>query len=107
MSNVRERFRRRWPKEFPLQRLPPTSWSGQRPTYRDAQPAVIEAALRRSQHMPTGNWYAFAASSAVRPGRPFGARIAGVEIVAWRDRLGQLRVGPRNCPHLGADLAFQ
>src|SRR6185312_14839884 len=53
----------------------------------------------------TGNWYAFAASRSVRSGRPSGARVAGVEIVAWRDRRGRLCVGPRSCPHLGADLA--
>ena len=103
--NIREQFRRLLPKDVPLQVIPRTSWAGQRPTYRDAEPAVIEAALRRSQRRPTGNWYAFAASREVRSGRPFGAHVAGVEVVAWRDRLGRLRVGPRSCPHLGADLA--
>jgi hypothetical protein len=34
-----------------------------------------------------------------------GTRVAGVELVAWRDQQSQLRVGPRSCPHLGADLA--
>ncbi len=90
---------------MPVQAIPRTPWAGQHPTYRDAEPAVIEAALRRSQRRPTGNWYAFATSREVRAGRPFGARVAGVEVVAWRDRLGRLRVGPRSCPHLGADLA--
>ncbi|WP_156689247.1 DUF5914 domain-containing protein [Mycobacterium sp. Marseille-P9652] len=103
--NVREQLRWRWPKDPPLQVIPRTSWAGQRPTYRDADPAIIESALRRAQRRPTGNWYAFAASRDVRPGRPFGARVAGVEVVAWRDDLHRLRVGPRSCPHLGADLA--
>jgi len=103
--NIRGKFRQIWPKDVPLQALPRTSWANQRPTYREAEPAIIEAALRRSRHKPTGNWYAFAASRDVRAGRPFGARVAGVEVVAWRDRLGSLRVGPRSCPHLGADLA--
>ena len=49
------------------------SWADQRPTYRDAQPAIIEAALRRSQRRPTGNWYAFAASDRV-PGGHRSAR---------------------------------
>ncbi|BBZ45140.1 DUF5914 domain-containing protein [Mycobacterium parmense] len=93
------------PKDWPLQVVARTSWSRQRPTYRDAQPAIIEGALRRSQRKPTGNWYAFAASREVRPGRPFGATVAGVEVVAWRDEQGRLCVGPRTCPHLGADLA--
>ena len=34
-----------------------------------------------------------------------GTRVAGVELVAWRDQDNRLRVGPRSCPHLGADLA--
>lgn len=92
-------------KDWPLQVIPRASWADQRPTYRDAQPAIIEAALRRSQHRPTGNWYAFAASRQVVGGRPLGARVAGIEIVAWRDEQHRLCVGPRSCPHLGADLA--
>jgi len=73
--------------------------------YRDAQPGIINAALHRSQHRPAGNWYVFAASRAVRSGRPFGARVAGTELVAWRDQRHRLHVGPASCPHLGADLA--
>lgn len=96
---------RTWPKDWPLQVIPRVSWADQRPTYRDAQPAVIDAALRRSQHRPTGNWYPFAASRHVVGGRPFGALVAGVEVVAWRDEQHRLCVGPRSCPHLGADLA--
>jgi nitrite reductase/ring-hydroxylating ferredoxin subunit len=98
-------MRNRWPKDWPLQAIPPQAWADQRPTYRDAQPSIIDAALKRSQRRPTGNWYAFAASSDVRTGRPYGTEVAGVELVAWRDQAGQLRVGPRSCPHLGADLA--
>jgi hypothetical protein len=97
--------RRRWPKDWPLQAIPPVAWADQRPTYRDAQPAIINAALKRSQRRPTGNWYAFAASRDIRAGQPFGTRVAGVELVAWRDQYGRLAVGPRSCPHLGADLA--
>ncbi|HEX5254421.1 MAG TPA: DUF5914 domain-containing protein [Mycobacterium sp.] len=92
-------------KGWPLQVLPRVSWADQRPTYRDAQPAIIEAALRRSQRKTTGNWYAFAASDQVPGGRPFGTCVAGVDVVAWRDERGGLCVGPRSCPHLGADLA--
>jgi hypothetical protein len=47
----------------------------------------------------------FAARSDVRSGRPYGTQVAGVELVAWRDHHDRLRVGPRSCPHLGADLA--
>ncbi len=93
------------PKSFPFQILPRTPWAQQQPTHRDAEPAVIEAALKRSQRRPSGNWYVFAASRRVRTNRPFGALVAGVEIVAWRDDSGGLHVGPGTCPHLGADLA--
>ncbi|MFE9578049.1 DUF5914 domain-containing protein [Nocardia sp. NPDC006044] len=89
----------------PLQRFSPEKWSRQRPTYQDADPRVIASALRWSQQLPSGNWYAFAASRSIRGDRPFGTTIAGVEIVAWRDREGVLRVGPGACPHLGAPLA--
>ncbi len=103
--SVGDRLSRRWPKDWPVGVVSPVSWTRQRPTYRDAQPAIINAALERSQRRPTGNWYVLGASGDVRAGRPFGARIAGVEVVAWRDRQHRVRVGPRSCPHLGADLA--
>ncbi|KAA1251106.1 Rieske (2Fe-2S) protein [Mycobacterium simiae] len=105
MSNLSERLQRLWPKDWPLQPIPPLSWSAQRPTYRDAKPSIINAALARSQRRPTGNWYAFAASRAVRVDHPLGIAVAGVELVAWRNQQRQLQVGPRSCPHLGADLA--
>jgi hypothetical protein len=98
-------MRWRWPKNIPLQAIPPVQWATQQPTYRDAQPAIIDAALERSQRRPGGNWYAFAASRSIRNDRPFGTRVAGLEIVAWRDEQRRLRVGPGSCPHLGADLA--
>ena len=94
----------RWPKTSPLRLLPRQQPAELRPTYRDAEPAIIEAALTRSQRRPAGNWYVFAASASVRKNRPFGTSVAGVEIVAWRDTDGGLHVGPAVCPHLGADL---
>lgn len=98
------RFRSRM-KSIPLQIIPKTDWARQRPTYQDAQPALIDAALRRAAERPSGNWYVFAASTDVRTDRPFGARVGGLEIVAWRDQQRRLHVGPAACPHLGADLA--
>ncbi len=102
---IGDRVRQHLPKNLPIQTISATSWAAQRPTYGQAQPAIIEAALGRSQRRPTGNWYVFAGSRSVCAGRPLGARVAGVEIVAWRDQDNRLRVGPRSCPHLGADLA--
>lgn len=103
--SVGDRLRERWPKDWPVGVIPRVSWTQQRPTYRDAQPGIINAALDRSQRRPTGNWYVLAPSRDVRAGRAFGARVAGVALVAWRDRHDRLRVGPAACPHLGADLA--
>jgi nitrite reductase/ring-hydroxylating ferredoxin subunit len=102
--SVADRLRRR-SKDWPVGVIPRASWTRQRPTYRDAQPGIINAALERSQRRPTGNWYVFAASRDVHTGRPYGARVAGIDLVAWRDRHRRLRVGPASCPHLGADLA--
>ncbi|GAY18477.1 DUF5914 domain-containing protein [Mycobacterium sp. shizuoka-1] len=100
-----DQLRRRWPKQWPLQMVPRVAWTQQRPLYAEAQPAIINAALDRALHRPTGNWFAFAASDEVRGDRPFGTRVAGVELVAWRGADSELIVGPAGCPHLGADLA--
>jgi hypothetical protein len=94
----------RWAKTSPFKVLPREQWASQRPTFKDAEPAIIDAALQRSQRRPSGNWFAFAASDAIRK-RPFGTSVGGLEIVAWRDTDRTLHVGPSTCPHLGADLA--
>lgn len=96
---------RRWPGRWPLQPLEPGRWSGQQPTYREAKPALITAALERAQQRRSGNWYVFGASGDVRADRPYGCTVADIELVAWRDRQHQLVVGPGACPHLGAPLA--
>ncbi|BBY43357.1 DUF5914 domain-containing protein [Mycolicibacterium celeriflavum] len=103
MSMLAE-LKARLAKTTPFEVLPRAPWSGQRPTYRDAEPAVIHSALRRSQRRPSGNWYAFAASDTIDK-RPVGATVGGIELVAWRTRDGALAVGPAACPHLGADLS--
>ncbi|WP_445165835.1 DUF5914 domain-containing protein [Mycolicibacterium sp. Dal123E01] len=91
-------------KNIPLHVIPKANWAGQRPTYKDAEPALINAALKRAEARPSGNWYVFGASSDIRTDRPFGTRVGGLDIVAWRDQQRQLHVGPATCPHLGADL---
>lgn len=93
------------PATWPLRPVPRTRWARQEPTYQDADPRLIRAVLRRAEARPAGNWYAFAASRAVRADRPLGVRVAGRELVAWRDAAGRLVVGPGACPHLGAPLA--
>ncbi|MBB5158827.1 DUF5914 domain-containing protein [Saccharopolyspora phatthalungensis] len=94
----------KWPQNWPLQPVPRTRWARQEPTYRDADPQVIGAALKRAEARPAGNWFVFAASRGIRAGRPLGCRVAGVELVAWRAAAGRLVVGPGACPHLGGPL---
>lgn len=97
-------LRARMAKTIPFEVLPKLQWAGQGPTYRDAEPAIIDSALQRSQRRPSGNWFAIAASERVGT-RPLGTSVAGVELVAWRGEDGEVHVGPGACPHLGADLA--
>ncbi|MHA3024748.1 DUF5914 domain-containing protein [Mycobacterium sp. BMJ-28] len=97
-------LRRRAAQAFPFTTLPATRWAAQHPTYAAADPAVIQAALQRALRRPSGNWFPFADSSRIGTGA-FGTRVAGIELVAWRGTGGELLVGPRACPHLGADLA--
>jgi hypothetical protein len=97
---------RRIASNWPVRYLPKEPWTRQQPTYRDASPAVIEAAVKRAGARPAGNWFVLAASREIRAGRPFGRTIGGVELVAWRRPDGSIRVGPGECPHLGAPLAL-
>ncbi|MDQ0964212.1 hypothetical protein QFZ66_008090 [Streptomyces sp. B4I13] len=90
---------------FPLSlRRHPIAWERQRPTWREARPAVIARALEDAQGRPSGNWYVVGASRDVRDDRPLARTIAGQEIVVWRDASGRLVAGPGICPHLGAPL---
>jgi hypothetical protein len=88
----------------PLRRLRRPAWADQEPTWRDARPGIIRAALERATARPSGGWYVLAGSREVRGGRAFGRVVAGREVVAWRDAEGALHAGPGACPHLGAAL---
>src|SRR5689334_8477354 len=102
--NIVDGIAARWAKTAPFDVLPRMRWSQQRPTYRDAEPAIITSALRRSQRRPSGNWYAVADSNRIRR-HPVSLTVAGKDLVAWRGEDGTLHVGPSECPHLGADLS--
>ncbi|MEU3959817.1 DUF5914 domain-containing protein [Streptomyces buecherae] len=80
------------------------AWDRQRPTWREASPALIAEALGRARARPSGNWYVLGASHALRADRPLARTVAGREVVAWRDPRGHLVAGPGACPHLGAPL---
>ncbi|MEU3241970.1 MULTISPECIES: DUF5914 domain-containing protein [unclassified Streptomyces] len=90
---------------FPLSfRRGPVAWDRQRPTWREARPAVIAQALKRAQARPSGNWYVVGATQDVRGDRPLARTVAGLEVVVWRGADGRLVAGPGACPHLGAPL---
>lgn len=98
-GRVAEAVKKAWPFEV----LPRTAWARQPPTYKQAAPSVIAAAMTRSQRRPSGNWYALAASTDITS-KPLGVTVAGAELVCWRGTGGALHIGPARCPHLGADL---
>ncbi|MFI1422195.1 DUF5914 domain-containing protein [Streptomyces sp. NPDC020731] len=93
--------RRRLPLSLRRRAVP---WERQRPTWREARPAVIAGALKRAQARPSGNWYVVGASRDVGGDRPLARTVAGQEVVLWRDTAGRPVAGPGICPHLGAPL---
>ncbi|WP_243795434.1 DUF5914 domain-containing protein [Saccharopolyspora gloriosae] len=92
-------------ERMPLRRVRAPRWAEQEGTWRQARPELINATLRRALARPSGNWFVLAASREITGERPFGRTVAGVELVAWRDGRGTLRIGPGACPHLGAPLS--
>ncbi|WP_367138271.1 DUF5914 domain-containing protein [Saccharothrix sp. HUAS TT1] len=92
------------PDRLPLRTFSSPAWSKQEPTWRDAKPALIEAALKRATARPSGNWFVVGASRDVVGGKPLGRAVAGREVVLWRGSGGELLAGPGSCPHLGAPL---
>ncbi|MEU9337309.1 DUF5914 domain-containing protein [Streptomyces sp. NPDC048290] len=94
-------------RRIPLLRLRrrPVTWERQQPTWRQAKPALIAAALERARARPGGDWYVAGATGDLSPHRPLSATVAGHEAVLWRDATGRLVAGPGICPHLGAPLA--
>lgn len=88
----------------PLSELPaelPAELRG--PDWVQANPRLIQSHLDRALARPTGGWHAIDGSRAIRE-RPRTYRVAGRELVAWRDG-GRLRVAPDACPHMGARLS--
>ncbi|MET9148607.1 DUF5914 domain-containing protein [Streptomyces sp. NPDC004042] len=89
----------------PVRRRRRSRWAAQAPTWRQARPALIAAALARASERPTGNWFVVGASRDVPAGgRPLGRTVGGTEVVLWRSDTGELHAGPGACPHLGAPL---
>ncbi|MFC9806218.1 DUF5914 domain-containing protein [Streptomyces griseoaurantiacus] len=80
------------------------AWAAQRPTWREARPALISGLSKRALARPAGNWFVVGASRDVPADRPLARTVAGQEVVLWRDAEGTLVGGPGICPHLGAPL---
>ena len=71
-----------------------------------AQPTRIEAALARSQRLPSGGWFVVGSTRALRArSKPKRLMVNGHELVAWNASGEGLSVAPAACPHLGADLS--
>ncbi|MGW6441643.1 DUF5914 domain-containing protein [Lentzea sp. NPDC055074] len=90
--------------DIPLKVYSSPPWKEQRPTWQDAKPALIAAALKRAEARPSGNWFVAGASTDVVRGKVCGRTIAGREIVLWRGPQGRVLAGSGSCPHLGAPL---
>ncbi len=87
-----------------------------RPDWVQANPAKIEAALKRALAKPSGGWFVVGASRnfgttrIVRHPRgtalgPFQVTINDIEYVLWRTHTGApLHAAPASCPHMGANL---
>ncbi|GAA3221678.1 DUF5914 domain-containing protein [Pseudonocardia petroleophila] len=88
----------------PLRLLRRPAWADQSPTWADAKPGIIRAALARARARPSGGWFVVAGSREVRAGTTFGRVVAGREVILWRSADGTLHAGPGACPHLGAAL---
>jgi nitrite reductase/ring-hydroxylating ferredoxin subunit len=56
--------------------------------------------------MTTALWSAIALSADIEPGTAAGARLAGRELVVWRDAAGEAHVFDDRCPHRGMKLSF-
>jgi len=55
--------------------------------------------------MIPNQWYAILEGKEVRPGRITGVTRMGEQLIAWRDRNGQVTVMGDRCPHRGAALS--
>lgn len=93
-----------WHPRVPIRSLPLPGAGSLQPTWRQAKPARIEAAVNHAQQRNPGGWYVLGSSTALGRARSVVRTVAGREVVLWRDERGGLVAGPGACPHLGAAL---
>ena len=91
-------------RRIPITRLPRTPADRLAPTWRQADPERIAAALADAEQRDPGGWYVVGPSADVPARRSVVRTIAGREVVLWRTADGRLCAGPGACPHLGASL---
>ena len=90
-----DRLRARWPKTVAVQGTSTrSSGRASAPTYRDAEPAIIDAALERSQRTAERQLVCVRRQRRDPQDARSAPSVGGVEIVAWRDADGTLHVGP-------------
>ena len=90
---------------IPIQRVPQPRTNRMTPSWRQAKPGRIAAALAVAQAQDSGGWYVAGRSADVGSTASVVRTIAGREVVLWREANGSLVAGPGACPHLGALLA--
>lgn len=89
---------------IPLSRLPRVPAARLAPSWRQAQPARISAALEAASTRDPGGWFVAGTRADLPAEVSVTRRIAGREVVLWRTGAGDLVAGPGACPHLGALL---
>ncbi len=89
---------------IPIARIRQPATDRLQPTWRQARPGRIAAALAVSQAQNSGGWYVAGASKDVGRDTSVARTIAGREVAFWRNAKGMLVAGPGACPHLGALL---
>jgi hypothetical protein len=95
---------KRFLDHVPITRLTQPAANRLRPSWRDADPDRIDAALRAALSRDPGGWYVLGTSRAVPASASITRTVQGREIALWRDADGELHAGPGVCPHLGALL---
>lgn len=75
------------------------------PTWRQATPARIRAALDVARSRSAGGWFVVGASADLGAARSRVRTVAGREIALWRAADGSVRASGGACPHLGALLS--
>lgn len=89
-------------ERIPLQVRPMPRRDELTPSWREARPARIHAALDVALARDPGGWYCVGASTDLKD-TSIVRTVGGREVVLWRSSTG-VHAGPGSCPHLGALL---